>query len=97
MRLTSELKPLAVAVCMTAAVMGLYSALKDNMAHNAAITTATLAEITARHYPIFVNNVRGDSKLLETYYSRPTDEMINDDYCFLAIDGKAVPNTCYQK
>lgn len=73
-----------------------------SISRNVAIQTATLAELTGPNAPVVeVKNMRWESTLPgtdetratsspETYYVRADGKV-----CYLAIDGKAVLNTCY--
>jgi len=90
---------IAVAGVLTVCVMGTAmigeTRISDSISRNAAIQTATLAELTGPKASVVV--VREDfgiafsNQKTETFYDRA-----DGTRCYLAIDGVAVPNTCYQ-
>ncbi len=89
---------IATVFVMGASIVGAIGVRSINT-RNAAIQTATLAELTGPNAPeVQVKDLNDDgldytkaSPLPETFYDRRVDGR----RCYLAIDGQAVPNTCY--
>jgi len=83
-----------VAAGITAGALGFGRFIDQSISRNAAIQTVTLAELTGPNAPaVLVGNTypHDMNPLPETFYVRA-----DGTRCYLAIDKKAVPNTCYQ-